>query len=123
MSTDTPQNHLRTIQTHERYLADMAARDPNAGCALCQKTHLQTFEHWFITENDYPYDRVATRHHMLVPKRHVTERELSDAECAELMHLKESVLAAGYQHLLESLPGTMSIPAHYHLHLMCWNSG
>ncbi len=45
-------------------------------------------EHWYVTENDYPYAGAAA-HYLIVPHRHVTSfEELPDEAGAELWAIK-----------------------------------
>ena len=55
---------------------------------------------------------------MLMPLRHTTEEELTEAELAELYQLKQTVLNTDYNFLMECLPKAKSIPEHHHLHLI-----
>jgi diadenosine tetraphosphate (Ap4A) HIT family hydrolase len=110
--------HFRTQATHDAYEAVKAAGGLTNGCRLCEAQTLQDFSHWRVIPNMFPYDAVATKHTMLIPKRHVTEVELNDAEKTELLELKASEHFVGYNYLFESLHSTRSIPDHYHLHLL-----
>ncbi len=76
------------------------------------------FTHWRITENRYPYDRIAVTHHLLSPKRHVTDSELSEDELTELKDIRQAKLNQDYTFIMEALPRGRSIPAHFHLHLI-----
>ncbi len=88
------------------------------GCVLCAEASLQEFIHWRIIPNEFPYDRISEVHHMLIPKRHVQETELTEAEITELMVVKHNQLNANYMYVIEALPGMKSIPQHFHLHLI-----
>jgi hypothetical protein len=83
-----------------------------------KKEPLHTFTYWKVVENEYPYDRVAAVHHMILPLRHTDGTDLSEAERAELEQLKQTILNDTYHFIVEALPRTKSIPAHFHLHLM-----
>ena len=108
---------LRTRETHEKYKAWLAAKGPDTPCPLCAAAPLQQFGKWKIIGNDFPYDRVASLHHMLVPLRHVAETMLTNEERDELLEIKRNSLKA-YEYSLEATPGTLSIPEHFHLHLL-----
>ena len=79
---------------------------------------IQTFEHWILMKNKFPYDRYFTKSDMLVTKRHVPDDNLSEAEEAELMHLKHQVLCSDYDSIIEHMSLNKSIPEHTHLHLV-----
>ena len=111
-------NHFRTLTTHEQYQRYKASRGRDEGCPLCAKDSLVTYNYWRIVDNSFPYDRVASKHTQLIPKRHVTEGELNEAEKQELLKIKASNDMNEYEFFLESVPKNRSIPAHYHVHLI-----
>jgi hypothetical protein len=53
-----------------------------------------------------------------VPLRHAAETELSDEERAELLDIKRGSAMEQYDYMLEATPRALSIPAHFHLHLL-----
>lgn len=108
---------LRTKEQAERYAAHRAVGGNDMGCPLCGETAIDEFTYWRVIQNNFPYDTIAAVHHMLVPKRHVTERELAPEEQAELFTIKNDHLGA-YDYILEATPARKSLPAHFHLHLI-----
>lgn len=90
--------HLAAARTEEqrRHMEELAA----AGvCVFCPQ-HFAAYhrepvelsgEHWYVTENDYPY--LGTRaHFLIVPHLHVSAfEELPDAAGAELWALKRQL--------------------------------
>jgi diadenosine tetraphosphate (Ap4A) HIT family hydrolase len=92
--------HLAAARSEEqrRHMEKLAA----AGvCVFCPE-HFATYhrepielsgEHWYVTENDYPY--AGTRaHYLIVPHLHVSAfEELPDAAGAELWALKRQLKA------------------------------
>ena len=110
--------NFRTQATHDAYEAAKRAGHLRQGCRLCEAETLHAFTHWREIPNTFPYDAVAAKHTMLIPKRHVQENELTDAEKAELLTIKRNAYLSQYNYLLESIQATMSIPAHYHVHLI-----
>jgi len=109
----------RSEEMHERYQSERqtALEDPTA-CPLCTAQTLQSFTYWRLIDNKYPYDAVAITHHMLLPIRHSDGSDLTSAERDELELLKKTQLNKQFSFILEALPGTKSIPGHYHLHLI-----
>lgn len=99
------------------YLQKIEAGHLEHGCRLCEKPPITDFEFWKIVENSFPYDKLAEKHTMLLPKRHVTEVDLTEDERTELLVIKSNSLQA-YEFVFESLPHKKSIPAHFHLHLI-----
>src|SRR5690349_1325706 len=107
----------RTPETEKRYFEHLA-RTPDGVCPLCADDALETFTYWKIMKNDFPYDAIASVHHLLVPIRHVGEQELTQEERAELHSITYDVLPFEYGYLRENLGKTRTIPQHFHLHLL-----
>lgn len=55
---------------------------------------------------------------MIVPKSHTLEKDLSDEAKEELYRLKYETLNHEYVFIMEALPGSKSVPGHFHLHLI-----
>lgn len=87
-------------------------------CALCTKKPIKDFLYWKIVENSFPYDLVSSVSHILVPKRHVTEKDLNSEEYNELKSIKENILFKDYDYIIECMPKEMSIPSHFHQHIL-----
>ena len=68
--------------------------------------------------NSFPYDLIASTHHMIVPLRHVVEAELSAEELREFAVIKREVVDVGYDNIIEATTKNKSLPAHFHLHLI-----
>jgi hypothetical protein len=113
---------LRTDKTAERYRVHCESGVMNDGCVLCSAAALKTFTYWKIIDNDFPYDLIASTHHMLVPLRHAREQELTEAEWAEFFDIKHSALQS-YELLMESTEREKSVPAHHHVHLIVGRDG
>jgi len=111
-------NQFRTIATHTAYLAYKQNGGLEDGCRLCEKEPLQTYNYWKLVENGFPYDRVASKHTMLIPKRHAAEDALTEAELKELKSIKRSDELQHYDVMLETTTSNSNIPDHYHLHLL-----
>jgi diadenosine tetraphosphate (Ap4A) HIT family hydrolase len=111
-------NIFRTPEQQAKYEAYKAAGNLDQGCVLCTKEPLREFQHWRIIENMFPYDKVAGVHHMILPKRHVLEPDLSEEEIAELRNIKEEHFPKNYDFIIEAMPKMKSIPQHFHIHLI-----
>jgi hypothetical protein len=109
---------LRTPEAEQRYRKHRQSLPQDIGCELCSKPALKEFNYWKIVENNFPYDRIADMHHMIISKRHVTEFELHEQELVELREIKEHTLYKDYEYILEASPKQKSIPEHFHLHLV-----
>lgn len=113
-----PYPTLRTNEAEIAYRAYRASLDPDAPCALCEKAPAtKNFTYWKIAENSFPYDRIAERHDLLMPLRHVTEDELTEDEVRELTEIKNNSISE-YNWILEPTHRNKSIPSHFHLHLI-----
>jgi hypothetical protein len=109
---------FRTTQTQEAYDEYKVSCTRESVCWICEKSPLQTFSHWKIVENSFPYDRIAALHHMITPVRHVKEGELTTEELEEFAQIKSSVLNHNYEFLLWPTQKYQSVPSHYHVHLL-----
>lgn len=105
-----------------RYKAVMKERGEDFPCPLCASVPLKEFTHWKLLENDFPYDRVTVVHHMLLPKRHVSEPELTEEEREEYASLKRGYIAEHYEMLFEGTPKQRSVPEHFHIHVTVLNT-
>lgn len=109
---------LRSDEMRERYEAARKLREGDPACPLCDNPALKEFTHWKVMENNFPYDKVAKVHHMLLPRRHATEIELTAEEDRELIEIKESYVNAGYDFIFEASNKNKSVPKHFHVHLI-----
>ena len=108
---------LRTKEMTDAYHAYQAAQ-PADVCHLCDTPALQTFKFWKVIPDKFPYDRIAQKHDLLVPLRHVQEGELRTEERQEFYALKTDYLNSHYEILIETAPHLKSVPAHHHVHLI-----
>lgn len=109
---------MRTPETMAAYTKAQEEGLLLNGCPICKAESLKEFTLWRIITNKFPYDKIAAVHHMLVPKRHVPEAELSPEEKEEYKVLKNSYIDDTYQFIMEPTTTMRSIPAHAHLHLV-----
>ncbi len=108
---------LRTAQMTQKYRDRRASDKDNTECVLCAKVPLEIFLHWKVVENDFPYDRIAQTHHMILPLRHTREEEFTQEEREDFVVVKRDRLQE-YDYILEGTQKTLSIPGHFHLHLI-----
>lgn len=114
------QINLRKPKTEKKYEKLEAFRENHKlKCPLCKAKNIKKFKYWKIIKNDFPYDRIASRHDMLVPIRHATEEKLNRKEQAEYKKIKETYLEeSSYDYFLEVSQKGKSIPSHFHMHLI-----
>jgi diadenosine tetraphosphate (Ap4A) HIT family hydrolase len=107
--------HRRTAETEAKYQEILKSVD-GLVAHFADRPAIKEYKYWKIVANSFPYDNLAVRHHMLVPKRVAANTmELEDEEVDELMLLK-SIL--DYEIIWENLGNARSVGGHYHLHLM-----
>lgn len=109
---------LRSASMLDRYKAKLDTPKDPATCLICSLPVLQSFTHFAIVPNQFPYDLIALTHHMIISKRHCTEDMLTAAELDELKQIKRTYINDHYELITESVTKTSSIPQHYHLHLI-----
>lgn len=109
---------LRTEEGEERYKKLIDTGFLNGSCKLCEAPSVKDFTRWRIIRNEFPYDRIAKIHDMIIPKRHVTENNLSTEEKKEYGEIKASHVEGTYEYIIEPTLKLKSIPEHFHLHLI-----
>ena len=114
--TYMPQKTLRTPETEKRYQDLKDSGSMGDGCRLCIVEPTQTFKYWKLIPNEFPYDKIAEKHDMIIPIRHTAE--INDDERGELLTLRGTYINEHYRYILEATNRTKSIPAHFHLHLI-----
>lgn len=105
----------RTLATEAAYedALKTEARD-----TFDMKPALKEFKYWRIIENEYPYDNIASVHHMLVPTRQIADLlQLTDAEMTEFLLIKRTSTSE-YDVMWENTPAQRSVLDWYHLHLI-----
>lgn len=108
---------LRTKACADRYRAFQEAGHMDNRCVCCDLETVQSFTHWRIVANDFPYDLIAKAHDMIVPIRHVTEDGLREEEKQEFKQIKNDYLQR-YNFIMEASEKTKTVPGHFHLHLI-----
>lgn len=115
---------LRTVETEQRYREAMAKRrlEGFAECALCAISDDSTFpalRYWRIVPNEYPYDKIAEKSWVILPKRCVPSWALlTDEEQTEYHDFRFIAGNLGVNFFMWSTPVTQSVPGHYHEHLL-----
>lgn len=116
--------YTRSMPTMKRYITTMQERrrkginyDLHADTLSNAVT---TFKHWYIAENEFPYDAIADINHMILPLRKFTFdwRLMTKEERDELDVLKTGYLNDHYDVVYENLPQGQTILNCFHLHLL-----
>ncbi len=79
---------------------------------------LMEWQYWELHENEFPYDAIAVKHHLLVPKRSMPSRQLLQEEEVEEMEVILAKLSPDYDAWLVNFPRHQSVPGHFHIHLL-----
>lgn len=110
---------LRTKKTEDKYNKFRKTADLKK-CPLCDIKPTKVFKYWKIIKNDFPYDRIAKNHDLLVPKRHEVENNLTKKEMKELKSIKNIYInkSKKYTYIMEVTKMNKTIPSHFHLHLI-----
>lgn len=83
---------------------------------LCKLKKVKKWKHWILVENEFPYDKIAQLHHMLVPLRKFpNEQDMTLEEWKELMNIKKS-LEKDYNAFLENSANNRTVSKLFHLH-------
>lgn len=83
---------------------------------------VREFDNWIIIENRFPYDRMTSVNHMLIPRRNFGDfNEASEIEKEEHLNIKKLLAEeAYYDALVENFPKSKSVTQHVHVHLIRW---
>ncbi len=77
---------------------------------------IKKWDHWILIKNEFPYDKIAKKHDLLVPKRFIAnESELEDFELHELWDIKVE-LNEDYDAYYEGTKRNRTVPEHFHIH-------
>ena len=81
---------------------------------------VKKFKYWTIVKNEFPYDTVATRHDLLIPKREIQDIfRISLVEQQELKEIwKQLKRSHKYDFLLVPLPWSQTFRSKIHFHLL-----
>ena len=111
---------MRTKQTQNTY-DEYLKTFPKDYCPFCNKELLiYEYKKWYLLKNRFPYDNKATKHHLLVPKRHIAEHcMITTHELGELHQIREE-LKDKYNCIMENFIKSRSITNHFHYHLIVW---
>jgi galactose-1-phosphate uridylyltransferase len=108
-----------TLRKHEseRMYQETLAQQPNR--KLSEDKSIREWVHWRIIENLFPYDAAFKAHHLLLPKRAVSESELSKEEKQELEKILIE-LTDSYSFWMVNFKAKQSIKNHFHIHLLTY---
>ncbi len=115
---------MRTPETEQRYREAMIKRRAEGfvGCAICiipDDPSFPDLQHWRVVPNEYPYDKVAQKSWIMLPRRCVSLWALlTPDEQREYHEFRLIAGQYGVNFFMWSTPVTQSVPGHYHEHLL-----
>lgn len=86
---------------------------------LLDEPRLKEWKHWALIHNEFPYSAAFKIHHLLIPKRVASDKDLTIAEKAELNNILVE-LSDSYDCLLVNFKSKQSIHSHFHVHLLTY---
>lgn len=106
---------LRTRKTYAKYLAGNRGEKAFESLPI-----VRSFKHWLIVGNEFPYDRIASRHDMLIPRRKIKDVfQLSVMETAELKRIMKNInTQKRYDAILLAFPWSRTVRTRLHFHLL-----
>ena len=110
---------LRTPQMLEEY-AKHVKKNKGSMAFFFSSPAIKSWEYWRLIKNDFPYDVLAGKHHILTPKRIFAEDiDMTNGERKELSRIKAE-LNDDYDSMIENFIRNRTFRTHYHLHLICY---
>lgn len=110
---------LRTFKDELRYEKTKQTRKNNSKTVLQEETSIREWDKWKLIHNEFPYSSAFKTHHMLLPKRVVSQENLTQQEKNDLeVILKE--LSQSYDCQLINFSKKQSIKQHFHIHLLVY---
>ncbi len=94
-------DYLRSVEGSARYRAYRECGELSRGCPLCDGEAIKEFRFWKVMQNRFPYDKIASTHHMLLPLQHTTDLELTNEERQELQTIKAGYVQE-YDYMIEA---------------------
>lgn len=108
---------LRTSNEEIRYLK--AKKKGDAGKPFLEEKRLKEWNYWAVIPNAFPYSAAFKVHHMLIPKRVVSQLNLSQEEQKELQEIINLITdEQEYDCMLTNFPRNQSNKEHFHIHLL-----
>jgi diadenosine tetraphosphate (Ap4A) HIT family hydrolase len=113
---------LRSDNENRRYrdVLEERSRLGKPPLLVLEEEALKIFDYWFIADNIFPYDTIATTHHLLFPRREgiLKWSDLNNEELQELQDLREKYFCEEYEMISENMPKNRTGSSHFHLHLL-----
>lgn len=102
----------KSYQDYLLYMSKNEIRPFEENKVLC------VFENWLLIENMFPWDKVAVKHDLLIPKLRVPKISQLSLYVRDEMYKIQSVLQPYYSQFTIVSPQERSVPVHWHLHCL-----
>lgn len=86
---------------------------------LLEEERLREWNFWALIKNEFPYSAAFKIHHLLIPKRVVSGKDLTEDELNELMKILDE-LSSEYDCHLVNYAKKQSIKHHFHVHMLIY---
>ncbi len=108
---------MRTLRMKKTETAYQQARSSGKLKHLRDEPALMEFKYFTIIDNKFPHDRIASTHHLLVPKRLITHwAQMNIRERREFTKI-DDYCATIYDSIKMNYPSFISVPEIVHWHL------
>ncbi len=105
---------LRSDATHTKY-----CNSPKTVDFLGTAPAIAEWTYWKLIENQFPYDVIAEKHDLVVPKRKFAKKtEMNYDEIEEFAEKVRPYLVEHYDMEIRNYPKAQSVPDHYHIHVL-----
>lgn len=124
MNKKVTRTFSRTKETMDKYMAFSEERrikgDITNPFLNWQHSLVKEFTNWVVVTNDFPYDAIANINHMIATKREVPFdwKLLNEEEKNEFEAIRDTYIKENYDVIWENLPRGITVPGHFHLHLL-----
>lgn len=108
-----------SLRTRAGEVAYITAKQMGATVPLIDEPRLKQWQYWAIIDNAFPYGSAFKTHHLLIPKRVVSQQNLSSDEKEELIEVLAE-LGQEYDCQIINFSRNQSIKSHYHIHLLVY---
>jgi len=81
---------------------------------------IENYGDWILVENDYPYDLLYKKHHLLIPRARVGSFTQLNKISQRRYHTLLAHLEDQYDLYFVNMAKGRTVPTHWHCHLAVW---
>lgn len=109
---------LRTPETHHLYETHRNTYQAQTMLSDWKSRIVEEFTHWVLIKNNFPWDKIANEHYLLIPKRMFgLAEDMNSLEKQELEKIKTKFYTT-YDMIIENMRSLRSVAHHYHVHVL-----